>query len=212
MELATAAATTVPVIDRELHPLLGGGVSVVFWICLGVCAALFATAALAPQIVEFETLQQQLRDQQSQQDALQGEIRHLQLLQQSLTVDPEFAARMAAAEMNLSGSAMQVPLEASLSFNPHVPRSASPREAVSVDAPWYLPLLSELAQPTPLRTRWLWCTAMLCLIAFSCIHDGIFTGPFGRTLTHLQQFFHNRYTTSASLGQRDHDDGPRPSM
>ncbi len=180
-------------LHRELHPLLGGGVSLAFWMCLGLCGGLFAAVAWAPQLLERERLQSQRDSQQRLQEEVSSEIRHLKLLRISLEQDPEFAARMAAADLNFAVDLeTRIPVADALDFDPRE-RRASTIAAWTLEPPWYVPMLRELATPTTLRSRWLLCTALLCLISFTSMHDGIFSSPLGRLFTEFGSQVKARY-------------------
>ncbi|MEZ5943788.1 MAG: hypothetical protein R3C18_20525 [Planctomycetaceae bacterium] len=177
----------------ELSPTLGIGVSLLFWTCFLVCGVLFAAAALAPHIVEHEDLQAQWEAQQQQRLALDGQRHHLELLRDSLQDDPEFINRIASSDLNQSPDAQfALAVPESLRHNPRQARTTEAATESRAVSP-YMPLLRDLSKPSSMRTRWIWATAIFCVLSFGFLHEGVFTGPLGKLLTHAGHVLRSRY-------------------
>ncbi len=186
-------STTESTRYNELSAALGMGVSLVFWISFLVCGSLFAIVALAPHLVEQEDLHAQWDAQQQQRRALEAEQHHLELLRDSLQDDPEFISRITSSDLNQSPDAQfALAVPESLRHNPRHPRVTEISETSRPALP-YMSLLRDLSQSSPMRTRWIWCTAIFCVISFGFLHDGVFYGPFGKLLTLVRHALRNRY-------------------
>lgn len=170
---------------------LGHFVSIAFWVCLGVTSVLFAMVVAAPRMLEWHQLETRWVKTTQQMQDLQAEIRHLELMREALRNDPEFATQIAREELNLAMTAAALSVDSSLRSDPW--RRRSVRAAVALRTPWYQELMSELAGQTQLRRRWLWCTALLCVLSFTFLHEGVFLGPAGRSLRWLGRLVLSRY-------------------
>lgn len=178
--------------DVEVHPAWGAGVSAAFWLTLLASALLFGVFVWAPHLVDQDRLLTLQAYQHERITVLQSDIRHWQMLKDTLEHDVEFARHLASSDLNQQVSGPAIPVDSGLQFDPH---QSHPNQTKlpNREPLWCLSLLQELARPGQMRTNWLLVTAGLCLLAFTCLHEGVFHGPFGRTLQRVSHWLQERY-------------------
>lgn len=158
--------------------------SVAFWLALFTAAAGYAVVALSPGYLRWQTALHEQRDNAAELERLAGEIRQLDGLVAAMQADPELAAALSAAR---SGTA-----------NPDLARLTAVLRTGPVDAvrpsdtashPDRTPaerLLRLAAAAGPVRSRLMWGSAALTLLAFTFLNDaggailaGLFFGAVG---------------------------------
>lgn len=143
--------------------------SLIFWTTLITAAAGYATAALSPQYIRWQTAQQDFQRNADQLEQLATEIRQLDGLVLALQEDTEFAAALSAARNGTENPEL-ARLTATLRPIP-AEHEDTPQTAISsLPAPWQN-LLLQTAQSGPVRTRLLWGSAALTLLAFTFLND-----------------------------------------
>jgi len=143
--------------------------SLAFWLVLFTAAAGYALAALSPGYLRWQTALHEQRNNALELDRLAAEIRQLDGLVAAMQADPELAAALSAAR---SGTA-----------NPDLARLTAALRPGPVDAirpagttrqldrtPWET-LLRQAAAAGPFRTRLMWGSATLTLLAFTFLND-----------------------------------------
>ena len=143
--------------------------SMIFWATLITAAAGYATAALSPQYIRWQTAQQDFQRNAAQLEQLATEIRQLDGLVLALQEDPEFAAALSAARNGTENPEL-ARLTATMRPNPAEPEHTPQTAINSLPAPWQK-LLLQTAQSGPVRTRLLWGSAALTLLAFTFLND-----------------------------------------
>ncbi|QDU38367.1 hypothetical protein Mal4_26940 [Maioricimonas rarisocia] len=156
---------------------LGGSlVSVAFWLCLFLAAAMYACAAVAPRADEWSGLRRQSLEVRYQLVELQRTNRHLEKLCDELEHNPDFVAELARYDMDATRAGDgRLSVDPSLGFDPRVPVAGPEPPAELFADPWYIPWLRRLADDTTLRRRWLGTITGLVFVAFTMLHEGFWS-------------------------------------
>lgn len=175
-------------------PRTGIVLSIGFWMALFGSAVLFAAATLSPRWLTRVTLERELHRQQVDLLFVQQEVRHRELMCESL----ERGDRPRPA-MTLRGRAenrIEIPLSPQLQHRSGI-TPAEPIVDVRVD-PWYLPLIEAVDASPSLRRLLL--LASLTLLSFGFIALNNQGGPrfVGRLLTSPLRLAGTRYRQSTS--------------
>lgn len=152
---------------------LGGSlVSVAFWLCLFLAAAMYACAAVAPRADEWSRLRRQALEVRYQLVELQRTTRHLEKLCDELEHNPAFVAELARYDMDATreGDA-RLSVDPSLGFDPRIPEPAPAPPAELFADPWYIRGCVGSRTTRSCARRWLGTVAGLVLIAFTVLHE-----------------------------------------
>ena len=168
----TDASTASPPTERSIL------IPVAFWMCLLSSAALFASVALAPRLVEWHELHLATLDRQQQLVELELHTQHLEKVVHALEFDPHFQAEVIRREIGGPEVGESIPLKKSLTVDLALPQTKSPN--VPLVVPWYIPILKTLSVPSNWRRRVLWLSAAFCLLAFVALREREPTSPRGR--------------------------------
>ncbi len=144
-------------------------VPLAFWMCLLSSAALFASVALAPRLVEWHELHLATLQRQQQLVQLERHIQHLEKVVHALEFDPHFQSEVIRREIGGPTEGESIPLEKSLTVDVAMPAVEGPN--VPLVVPWYIPIFQTLSVPTDWRRRLLWVSAGLCLFAFVALRE-----------------------------------------
>ena len=144
-------------------------ISVAFWMCLLSSAALFASVALAPRLVEWHELHLATIERQLQLVELELHIQHLEKVVHALEFDPHFQSEVIRREIGSPPNGERIPLDKSLTVDLAVPNVEAPN--VPLVVPWYIPIFRALSVPSDWRRRVLWISAGLCLLAFVVLRE-----------------------------------------
>lgn len=159
------------VAGRPPSPWAGIAVSLAFWSTLFVAAGLFAGVALAPKVVTWRLLQNQIDHQQRKLLDLEYQVEQLARVVTALDRDPVFAAEFARVEFDALRPGEEVlAMEASLSLNPLQKKSVAISPEVPAPHPW-MDRLTPLATNGSLRWQLLALSAGLVLFAFTFLQD-----------------------------------------
>ena len=161
----TANTTYSPPLAHERSILI----SVAFWMCLLSSAALFASVALAPRLVEWHELHLATIERQQQLVELELHIQHLEKVVHALEFDPHFQSEVIRREIGGPPNGERIPLDKSLTVDMALPKIKAPN--VPLVVPWYIPILKTLAVPSDWRRRVLWISAGLCLLSFVALRE-----------------------------------------
>ena len=162
-DMTTPAAPTPATPERSLL------VPLAFWMCLLSSAALFASVALAPRLVEWHELHLATLQRQQQLVQLERHIQHLEKVVHALEFDPHFQSEMIRREIGGPTEGESIPLDKSLTIDVALPEVEGPN--IPLIVPWYIPIFQALAVPTDWRRRVLWVSAGLCLFAFVALRE-----------------------------------------
>ncbi len=144
-------------------------VALAFWMCLLSSAALFASVALAPRLVEWHELHLATLARQQQLVELEQHIQHLEKVVHALEYDPHFQSEVTRREIGGPAEGELIPIEQSLTVDVTLPAVESPN--VPLVVPWYIPILRTLSVPSDWRRRVLWVSAGLCVLAFVALRE-----------------------------------------
>lgn len=149
-----------------------------FWLCLLVSVALYGPCVLAGRMVAWAELQQQYDRNQAGLIGAQQQVRHLQRVADALEADPGFAAQLARVELGAApAGARVIALPPELANDPRIP---PPMETIEPPrAPWYLPMMQQLAGDSALRRNLLLSAAGVFLFGFVVFREGAFAAPKG---------------------------------
>ena len=161
----TANTTDSPPLVPERSILI----SVAFWMCLLSSAALFASVALAPRLVEWHELHLATIERQQQLVELELHIQHMEKVVHALEFDPHFQSEVIRREIGSPPNGERIPLDKSLTVDMALPKIRVPN--VPLVVPWYIPILKTLSVPSDWRRRVLWISAGLCLLAFVALRE-----------------------------------------
>ncbi len=148
-------------------------VPLAFWMCLLSSAALFASVALAPRLVEWHELHLATLARQQQLVELEQHIQHLEKVVHALEYDPHFQSEVTRREIGGPVEGELIPIEKSLTVDVSLPAVEGPN--VPLVVPWYIPILRTLSVPSDWRRRVLWASAGLCLLAFVALREREYT-------------------------------------
>ena len=146
--------------------------------CLLSSAALFASVALAPRLVEWHELDLSTLDRQQQLVELELHIQHLEKVVHALEFDPHFQAEVIRREIGGPEVGETIPLKKLLTVDLALPQIKAPN--VPLVVPWYIPILKTLSVPSNWRRRVLWLSAGFCLLAFVALREREPAPPLGR--------------------------------
>lgn len=175
-----------------LSPAVSTGISVAFWLTLGLATVMFAPLTLAPRIVERARLHQRYLENQLEEARLKREAGHFTAVAAALATDPDFVARVAGMELDsVPAGAMTIQVEDRLGYDARVPQQVARVERPPL--PWYVSFFESLAEPSALRTHWVIATFGLVMVAFLFLNDGFFSGSLGTWLLSLLKAVQRRY-------------------
>lgn len=143
--------------------------SLAFWLALFTAAAGYAVVALSPGYLRWQTALHEQRDNAVELERLASEIRQLDGLVAAMQADPELAAALAAARGGTANPEL-ARLTAALRPGPVDAVRSSGRTWQPDGTPWEQ-LLHQAATAGPLRTRLMWGSAALTLLAFTFLND-----------------------------------------
>jgi hypothetical protein len=175
-----------------LSPATSIGISIAFWLTLGLSVAMFAPLTLAPRIVERARLAQRFLENQVEEARLKREVDHFTAVATALETDPDFVARVAGTELeSVPAGGLTIRVDDRLGYDARVPQRAVRMETPPL--PWYVPFFESLAEPSPLRRHWTLATVGLVAVAFLFLNDGFFSGSLGTWLLSLLETVKRRY-------------------
>ncbi|MFO1091894.1 MAG: hypothetical protein U0992_01085 [Planctomycetaceae bacterium] len=146
-------------------PPRGSPTAPLFWICLLVAAGLYAPCVLAGRFVAWRELQYRHLRNQAELVGIQQDLRHLQRVADALEQDPEFAGRVARAELGAAPSRTRViALPPELNGDPREPPARADIAPPKDD--WYMPTLRRIAGDAALRRNLLCAAAGIFLLGF----------------------------------------------
>lgn len=158
-------------------------VSVAFWLTLTAAAAGYAVVALSPGWLRWQTALQERQQNAVELEKLASEIRQLDGLVAAMQQDPELAAALSAAR-NGTDNPDLARLTAILQASPTNDLPLSPDPPAPAQTKWNT-LLRQAAADGPVRTRLMWGSVALTLLAFTFLNDAggaILAGLFGSVI------------------------------
>lgn len=162
--MSTARGGTVGATRPET--LSGMVISLLFWLCVLVAAALFAAVGLSPKLIEQLRLRDEFAANQFRLVQVEQQNEQLEQVVNAIRQDKEFAAEMTRIEFDAVRRDEEIiPVESELRLSPrdigipHVP-AVMPRA-------WYRPLLVPIAENDSLRRNLLTAAAALVVVSFT---------------------------------------------
>ena len=154
-------------ISEENHAWV---ISLTFWACLFCATALYAAVALAPKLLTNLNLKNAYHTHQAHLVNLERQNDHLQKVVDALEHEPGFQAELARFDFDaFPPNEERIAVGEGLTLTN---RLAPPSfETPVYTLPWYGPLVETLTYKEQLRALALILSAVLTVVAFSCLHD-----------------------------------------
>lgn len=163
--------TSQPPSASPVRPLWSGLLSLFFWLCLLIAAALYAGVSLAPKYIAWEAWNRQYQTNQWELVGLEQRMSQLEQVVAALKDDPQFSAELARIEFDaLVPGEEVIPVSDGLTYRPAAPVETAGTPATHSTPPWK-PWISAFASDAELRTRALTVAAALVLLGFTFLHD-----------------------------------------
>ena len=144
--------------------------SLTFWLCLLFSAAIYATVALSPKLVNWIVLTQQHRANQLRLVAIENQVEHLKKIVSALKTEKSFAQELARVDFHAAGTEEQrIPVAPDLALNTR--SDAANLNLPAPELPWYTPLLQTAAYNARFGDALLGLAAGLIIYAFTCLHE-----------------------------------------
>ncbi len=176
-------------LPRDWRPWVG---SLLSWGTLGAAACLAALIVLSPRILENRHLERRLLENAAELRHLESQTRQLKVVSQALRTDPDFIARVAAAErLQKRSEETQIPVSKELGFDVSQPRESPVVLPRHHDSP-FLGVLKFFAMSGWFRMTCLLSTGVLFLLSFGSYPNGFLTGSPERVV----EVLHERYSNS----------------
>jgi len=155
---------------QESRPdtISGMAISLAFWLCLLVSAALFAVVALSPKFLVYLHLRSQFDVNQSRLVTLEHQAGQLQRVIDAIRGDKDFASELTRIEFDAVRPDEEViPVDVALKLDARAFEMPLPNPAeVSM---WYEPGVKYLASDGSLRVSLLGTAALLVVVSFTML-------------------------------------------
>jgi len=206
--------TETPTSDESSQLRLGVAsflASLAFWLALTAAAVGYAIVALGPGYLRWQTALQEQQQNAAELQQLASEIRQLDGLVAAMQQDPGLAAALSAAR-NGTDNPELARLTAVLQTSQTTAPQLSPDPPATDQTHWKI-LLRQASEKGPLRSRLMWGSAALTLLAFTFMNDAggaILAGLFGSVIRLFSGVF-RRYvpaTTAAAAEAQASADEP----
>lgn len=153
--------------NPQLETTVGMLISLGFWCCLLISAALFGSVALAPKIQACMQLRVQYETNQGELVSLERQASRLQRVIDAIRNDKQFASEMTRIELDAVQPGEEViPVPSELKLNSDVSTIDAPRATRTV---WYNAWIQEIAAESRLRTVILCVAASLVVVGFTVL-------------------------------------------
>lgn len=148
--------------------MTGFAVSLGFWCCLLLSAALFSAVALSPKILMYMQLRGQFETNQLELVGLEKQAGRLQRVVDAIRNDKQFAAEMTRIELDAVQPGEEVlPVKPDLKLEAgNTSPEAGSRETQS---PWYAPFVQAIVVDHTLRHWVLGAAALLVVVSFTLL-------------------------------------------
>lgn len=147
--------------QRWFAPLL-------FWLCLVIAVALFASVFLAPKILTWTKLRHDYHSNQLELVAMEKQVQYLDRVADALKNDPQFSEEIARIDFHaLEPDTERLSVKNSL--NPIMTINAPEQRIQSRKLPWYVPFLESFIQHPDLRNIFLLLSAFIAIMAFAVL-------------------------------------------
>jgi cell division protein FtsB len=144
--------------------------SLAFWLCLFVCAALYATVTLSPKLLAYLTLNRDYHANQWQLVSLKQQVDHLQKVIDAQKNDPAFVREQARNDFDVAGPDEQrIPVDSRLRLN--IGTGNANLVVVPPDLPWYTGILAVVARSRAAANTLLGLAAFLILYSFTLLNE-----------------------------------------
>ncbi len=157
--------------ERTIPDAGGWLPSLLFWACLVVSGTLYAGVALSPKVFGYLTLKHAHYENQVRLVTLERQTQYLGRVIDALESDPDFADQLARVDFDASR-----PGDERIAVGQELSLDARGTDEVTLRArrialPWYVPLLSSLAEESQYRYGMLTTAAVLTVVAFTFLPD-----------------------------------------
>jgi len=143
--------------------------SLLFWLCLFMAAALYATVTLSPKLFAYLVLDREYRMNQWKLVSQERQVAYLQRVIEAQTNDPAFVREQARSDLGMADSDEQrIPVEAHLRLN--IESGTSGTSATQTELPRYAALLEFVARSHRIGNALLGAAAILVLYAFARLY------------------------------------------
>jgi cell division protein FtsB len=151
------------------EPRQGWLVSLAFWLCLFMAAALYGVVTLSPKVLAFLVLDRQYRTNQWRLVSQEKQVARLQRVIEAQTNDPAFMREQARSDFDVANSDEQrIPVQSHLRLNIETGTAGPP--VTNADLPRYAALLEFVARSHAVGNALLGSAAILVLYAFTRLH------------------------------------------
>ena len=173
-------------------------ISLGFWFCLLISAALFAVVALSPKLLSYLHLRNQYDTNQVHLVALERQAGQLQRVIDAIRGDKDFASELTRIELDAVRPDEEViPVDVALKLDARP--AESPATIPETTLPWYEPIVKYLAGDSKFRISLLGAAAALVVISFTMLQpagaEQVSSGV--RGCNSMWRSFCNRYVRHA---------------
>lgn len=165
--MTTASHTTV---NNESPPetVSGMAISLAFWLCLALSAALFAVVALSPKFLVYLQLRGQFDANQVRLVNLETQAERLQRVIDAIRNDKDFASELTRIEFDaIRPDEEVIPVDSTLELDNRA--LAAPESATEPARKWYAPIVQFVANDRNTRVTLLGSAAILIVISFTIL-------------------------------------------
>ena len=165
--MTTVNHTTV---SNESPPetVSGMAISLAFWLCLVLSAALFAVVALSPKFLVYLQLRGQFDANQVRLVSLETQAERLQRVIDAIRNDKDFASELTRIEFDAVRPDEEViPVDSTLELDNRA--LAVPESAMEPARKWYAPIVQFVANDRNTRVTLLGSAAILIVISFTIL-------------------------------------------
>jgi hypothetical protein len=184
------------------------GVSLAFWGCLLVSAALYGMVALSPKLMTWLQVQHQYASNAAQLARLDANVEYLERVTDALQHDPGFAQRLAAASIPGTKTDDVLPVSRSLLFGSGDENADPPSGKLTL--PPGTSLVAGMANNSRLRTLTLAIATLLTVFGFTFLNDSdarwlkqIGRGALGVTAMMTNRYRRTNTATDQSVADSD---------